>query len=139
MANIGRAAVTAGLFFVLIVYGCGSDGSKEAQSIMKKQADIAENYVNGLDEAKNAKDVVNVIEQYTEGMKELLPEIKKFNEQYPEYQQGKVPPGMEEDAKRLEEISAKIPGVMMKIGSYMMDSEVQTAMAKMGEEMKQLQ
>ena len=127
------------LIIVLIAYGCGSDGSNEVKSIMKNQVSVTENYVNGLTNAKNADDVVNAIEHYTEGMKKLIPELQEFQKKYPEYKQGKMPDGMEADVKRFEEVSAKIPGVMMKITSYMMDGKVQKAMAQMGEEMGKLQ
>ena len=127
------------LFMTFLVSGCGSDGSSEAKSIIKNQADVTEDYVNGLADAKSAEDVVKAIKHYTEGMKRLIPELKEFQEKYPEYKQGQMPSGMEADVKRLEAVSAKIPGVMMKVTSYMMDGKVQAAMAQMGEEMGKLQ
>ncbi len=127
------------LITAFIVYGCGSDGDSKAESIIKDQVDVTENYVNDISSAESPQDVVEAIERYTDGMKELIPELKEFQKQYPGYQQGKVPEGMEIDLKRLEEISAKIPGAMMKITSYMMDGKVQSAMQKMGEEMSKLQ
>jgi len=126
------------LITAFMVYGCGSDGSSKAESIIKDQVDVTENYINGISSAQSPQDVVEVIERYTEGMKKLIPELKEFQKKYPEYQQGKVPEGLEIDLKRLEEISAKIPGAMMKITSYMMDGKVQSAMKKMGEEMSKL-
>lgn len=131
------------LTFVLLtafmVSGCGSDGSRKAASIINDQVNITEDYVNDISSADSSEKVVAAIEHYTEGMKKLIPEIKEFQKKYPEYQQGKVPKGVEVEMKRLEEISAKIPGAMMKITSYMMDGKVQLAMQKMGEEMSKLQ
>ena len=72
-------------------------------------------------------------------MKQLIPALKKFQEKYPEYKQGKVPNGMEADLKRLEESSAKLPGAMMKLSSYMMKPEVQAAMQNMNTEMSKIQ
>ena len=130
------------LTFVLLTafmtYGCGSDGSGKAESIIKDQVHITENYINGISSAENSQEVIVAIESYTEAMKKLIPELKEFQKKYPEYQQGKIPEGMESDIKRLEEISAKIPEAMMKISSYMMDGKVQAAMQKMGEEMSTL-
>jgi hypothetical protein len=123
----------------LMVLGCGSDGSGKAESIIRDQIDATENYVNGITGAKSSHEAVAVIERYTEDMKTLIPELKEFKKKYPEYQQGKIPEGMESDIKRLEEISAEIPGAMMKITSYMMDPSVQSAMQKMGDEMSKLQ
>ncbi|MBW2558678.1 MAG: hypothetical protein JRD69_07610 [Deltaproteobacteria bacterium] len=126
------------LFVVFLVSGCGSDGSSEAKSIIKNQASVTEDYVNGLTNAKNADDVVGTIEQYTEGMKKLIPELREFQKNYPDYKQGKLPAGMEADIKRMEEASARIPAAMMKVTQYMMDARVQEAMTLMGNEMANL-
>lgn len=123
----------------LLTIGCGSDGGKEAGSIMKKQTQVTESYVNGLLKAENADDVVKVVEKYTEGMKGLIPDLQDFHKKYPDYQQGKVPKEMEAEMKRLEEVSAKIPEATMKIASYMMDPKVQQAMMQMGQEMSKIQ
>jgi len=137
MTRIYGVMITLLLSVALI--SCGSDGSKEAGSIIKKQADVTEDYVDNLTNAKNADDVVEAIENYTKGMKQLIPALKKFQEKYPEYKQGKVPNGMEADLKRLEESSAKLPGAMMKLSSYMMKPEVQAAMQNMNTEMSKIQ
>ena len=137
MTRIYGVIITLLLSVALI--SCGSDGSKEAGSIIKKQADVTEDYVDNLTNAKNADDVVEAIENYTKGMKQLIPALKKFQEKYPEYKQGKVPNGMEADLKRLEESSAKLPGAMMKLSSYMMKPEVQAAMQNMNTEMSKIQ
>jgi hypothetical protein len=127
------------LFMTFLVSGCGSDGGNEAKSIMNNQAKVTEDYVNGLTSAKNADDVIDTIENYTKGMKKLIPELQEFQKNYPEYMQGKMPEEMKADIKRIEAASAKIPEAMMKMTQYMMDSRVQTAMAQMGEEMNKLQ
>lgn len=134
--NHGILFVVLSIFF--LVSACGSDGSSEAKSIIKNQAGVTEDYVNGLANAKNADDVVDVIKQYTKGMKKLIPELQEFQKKYPDYKQGKLPGGMEADIKRMEEASAKIPAAMMKVTRYMMDARVQEAMAQMGNEMANL-
>ncbi len=130
---------TSILLTAFLISGCGSDGSSKAESIIKDQTSVTEDYVNSLSSAKNSQDMVAAIEQYTEGMKKLIPKLKEFQKKYPEYQNGKVPESVEADMKKLEEISAKLPGAMMKTASYMMDGEVQAAMQKMGEEMSKMQ
>jgi hypothetical protein len=71
-------------------------------------------------------------------MKKLIPELLEFQKKYPEYKEGKVPEGLEPDMKQLEEVSAKMSGAMMKMAQYMMDTKVQEAMTRMGEEMDKL-
>ncbi|MEN8212218.1 MAG: hypothetical protein ABFR31_10905 [Thermodesulfobacteriota bacterium] len=131
--------ILAAVLLTVFLVSCGSNGNKEAKSIIKNQANVTEEYVNGLEKANNAEDVVTVIEHYTEGMKKLIPELQEFQKKYPEYKQGKMPEGMDADIKRLEAASAKLPGAMMKITAYMMDGKVQAAMEQMGNEMSKLQ
>ncbi|CCK78575.1 hypothetical protein [Desulfobacula toluolica] len=127
------------LLTAFLVLGCSSNANNDAKSIIKNQANVTEDYVNGLVSAKNADDMVAAIENYTEGMKKLIPELKEFEKNYPEYKQGKMPEWMEADIKRLEAASAKIPEAMMKMVTYMMDGKVQAAMEKMGQEMSKLE
>lgn len=128
----------AAVLTVFLISGCGSS-SNEAEAIIKKQVDITEAYVNGIEKADNADEVVKAIENYTRGMKALIPELNEFEKKYPEFRVGKTPQGMEDEFKRMEDVSAKIPGTMMKITQYMMDSKVQAAMQQMGEEMGKIE
>jgi len=138
MSRIYGILITV-LFSAFLVFGCSSDGSSEVKSIIKNQTSVTEDYVNGLADAKSADDVATVIGQYTEGMKKLIPQLQEFQKNYPEYKQGEMPDGMEADVKRLEEVSAKIPGAMMNAAAYMMDGKVQAAMEQMAREMSKLQ
>lgn len=133
MKNI-YGILAAAVLAVFLISGCGSS-SNEAGTIIKKQVNVTEAYVNSLEKANSADEVVKAIENYTRGMKELIPELMEFEKKYPELKAGKIPQGMDAEFKRMEEISAKIPGSMMKITQYMMDSKVQAAMQQMGEEM----
>ncbi len=133
------AILTAALIFTCLISGCSSDGSSEAESIMNDQVNITETYVTGLADAKTANDVIEAIENYTKGMKKLIPELQEFQKNHPEYTQGKMPEKLAADVKRLEAASAKIPGAMMKVTQYMMDPKVQAAMAQMGEAMDKFQ
>jgi len=130
--------LTTALFFVLLISGCSSDGSSEAESIMNNQVTVTENYVNGLADAKTAEDVIEAIEKYTKDMKKLIPQLQEFQKNHPEYTQEKMTEEMAAGIKRLETASAKIPGAMMKVTQYMMDPKVQAALTQMGEEMDKL-
>ncbi len=130
--------LAAAMLTMFLVTGCGSDGSKEAKSIIKKQADVTEKYINGLAEVKNADDLVKVFDQYTEDMKELVPELIEFEKKYPEFEDGNVPEGLEEDARRMEELSAKTASAMMKAMPYMMNEKVVAAVERMEKELSAL-
>lgn len=134
--NYGIFAIAILLFS--LISACGSDSSSEARSIIKKQTNITEDYVNGLTDAKSADDVVKAIDNFTEGMKKLVPDLLEFQKKYPEFKGGKVPEGLDAEVKKLEEVSAKMSEAMMKMAQYMMDPKVQEAMTRMGEEMGKL-
>lgn len=123
---------------VLFFTACGSDGSKEASALIESQADITENYVNGLLKAENADDVVAVVEEYTKGMKEVFPKLDELYKKHPEFTQGETPEKVTEALKRLEEATEKLPSAMMKLTPHMMDPKVQQAMVQMGNEMGKL-
>ena len=133
MKNVFRVLAII-LLTAFISLGCGADGS----SVLKKQIDVTENYVNGLANAKSADDVAKTIDTFTEDMKKLMPELIEFEKKYPDYQDGKVPKEIEADVKKMEEVSEKMEGAMMKMMKYMMDPKVQAAMTRMGEEMEKL-
>ena len=122
------------LLSVFFVFGCGSDSS----SVLKKQIKASENYINGMSDAKSADDVVKVIDNFTEDMIALLPELQEFEKKYPGYREGRVPE-LEEDVKAMEEVSQKMSGAMSNMMKYMMDPKVQAAMTRMGEEMSKLE
>ena len=122
-----------------LFFSCGSSGGDDATAIIKQQADVTEDYINGLEAASDADSVVKVIEKYTQGMKDLIPKLQEFYKNHPDFQQGKVPEGLEKETERLNEIAAKLPGAMMKTASYMMDPKVQKAMQDMGNEMAKIQ
>lgn len=128
------------LLILISVTGCGSDGSSTASSIIKKQADVTEEFFTGLSNAKNADDAAKAIDKYTEGLKKLVPELIEFQKKYPEFRDGEVPEGLEADLKKMEEASAKMSEAMSKkMIQYMMDPKVQEAMTRMGEEMSKLE
>lgn len=132
---------TVALATVLVLSGCGSDPYDEMADIISGQAQITENYIEGLEKAENSEDVVAVINEFSEGMKTLIPKIKSYQEKYPEIwnENTDVPENVQAQQARLETASGKIQSATMKLVSYMMDPDVQEAMTNMGEEMSQLQ
>ncbi len=127
------------IFIFSFLTACSDSGSDTAQSIISKQADVTVNYTNGLANAKSAEDVVKAVEEFTQGMKVLMPEYVKFREKYPNFKSEGVPAAIKNDIKRLEAASLKMQEAMMNAMKYMMDPKVQTAMTKMGEEMQNME
>lgn len=129
------AVLLAVVLSVTLVTACSSDGTSEAKSLMKKQVVVMEAYVDGLEEAQSAEDMVKAIDRYTAGMKELIPKLQEFQKKYPDYEKGVIPGELEEDLKRVEQASDRLPAAMMNSMQYMMDQRVQEAMARMANEL----
>lgn len=132
---------TAALTMMLMFSGCGSDAYSGVEDILSDQAELTENYVDGLEKAENADDVVAVINDFSEGMKTLIPKIKSYQEKYPEIwnNDAEIPKKIQAQQERLEAAGEKIQSASMKLVSYMMDPKVQEAMMNMGSEMSRLQ
>lgn len=122
---------------VLAVFYMLSDGSggDNAGAVIEKQASVMENYIEGMESAQSADDVVKAIERYTAEMKELIPQLQKFYKTYDTADAKEMSAHMEKEMDRVKEGSEKLPAAMMKAASYMMNEKVQKAFAKMGEEL----
>jgi len=65
--------------------GCGPHGKyADAKQYMKKMAKVMNKYADSLENAKESKDVVKAINEYSEELTDVINEGKKFSEKYPE-------------------------------------------------------
>lgn len=130
-----------GILAIMMLMACGSGKYSEVEEIMSEQAQVTEDYVNGLDQAQSADDVVEVINAFSDGMKSLIPKIKEYKEKYPDLWEGKgeVPEKIQAQQQRLAEAGQKVQAATMNLMKYMTDPKVQQALANMGREMSQIQ
>mgnify|MGYP001615852654 FL=1 len=133
-----RLLLISTLLLTLFSVGCGSDSSSEAESLMKKQAVVTESFVEAMTGAGSADAVAGAIETYTRDMKELIPDIRAFQEKYPDYSDDNMPEKAREYARRLQDASAKVPAAMMKTGQYMSDPKVREAMTRLTQDFSNL-
>jgi len=136
-----RAWIFGTLMAAVMLAACGSGEYGEIEDIISDQAKVTENYVNGLEKAESAEEVAAVINDFTDGMKKLIPRIKTYQETHPEIWLGgeDVPEKIKAQQKRLEEASGKIQGAFMNMMAYMMDPKVREAMMNMSTELGKLQ
>jgi len=118
---------------------CSSDGTSEFKSLMNKQVDVIENFAESVEKAQNSANMAAAIEDYTAGMKKLVPKLQQLQSKFPEYGQGSMPKELKNEAERVEKASAKLSTAMMSSMRYMMDAKVQQAMTKMAEEIGDMQ
>ncbi len=128
-------AVVLAFLYVL----AGGSGGGDGNAVFEKQAAVTENYVNGIESAQNADDVVKAIERYTAEMKELIPQLQKLEKTVSAGDAPKMSVQTEKEMKRAKDSFEKLPAAMMKIQGYMMNEKVRDAFGKMGEELGALE
>ena len=91
-----------------------------------------EDYIAEIDKADNAKDVAKVVNQFADGMEDLMPKMRKLSEKYPELKDRANPPEeLKETWKKAEEMGLKMAGSMVKLIPYMMDPEALNAQKRL--------
>ena len=132
-----------GLVVVLMIAGgvaCGGGGKyASAKSLIGKQISIINSYVDAMEKAGNAQDVVAALNAYTADMKDLIPAMKKFQEQFPEMKDQKEPPAeLKPEMDKMQEVMGRMMTASMKAAQYMQDPAVQEAQKKLGEAMSEM-
>ena len=139
MKPISARIISVALLLILVA--CGGDKYADARDIMKDHAQVMEAYITGLENAANAAECAAAIDAYSAGMEDLIPRLKAFREKYPELTKnggGETPPEVKGEAKRLEELSTRMPAATMNMMKYMMDPQVQAAMQRMSQAMEKM-
>ncbi len=136
-----RLMLAAGMLVLsmILIMACGSDKHRDARVLMTDQAKVTEEYINSLEKAQDADEVAAAINQYTDGLKEMVPRIRAFREKYPNFSAwasgGEAPEELQQEVERLNKATEKIQAATMKMMKYMMSPEVQEAMKNMGREL----
>ena len=89
-----------------------------------------------MDKANNAQDVVAALNAYAADTKDLIPDLKKFQEQFPEMNdQAEAPVELKPEMDKMQEAMGRMMTASMKAAQYMQDPAVQAAQKKLGEAM----
>ncbi len=127
------------VLFVLIFAACGGGKYDDVKDVMNGQAKAMEKYINAMENAGSAQDVVGAINGFTSDMKVLVPKMKKTMDQYPEIAGKNEPPEeLKGEVEAMKAVSGKMQGAMMKIMQYMQDPAVQKAMEEQGKIMMEM-
>ena len=126
------------VLFVLNLTACGSKYG-DVEEVMNAQAKAMKNYIDAMEQAENAEDVVASINGFTNEMKALIPRLKEAMSNYPEIADGKVPPEeLRAVSEEMRNLSGKLQGAMMKAMQYMQDPGVQKAIQDQGRIMTEM-
>jgi len=131
------------LAMVLLIGGavaCGGGGKYgSAKSLIAKQIDIMTNYADAMEKAGNAQDVAAALNAYAAEQKDLIPAMKKVQEQFPEMKNQAEPPAeLKPEMDKMKEVMGRIIAASMKAAQYMSDPVVQEAQKKLGEAMSEM-
>lgn len=118
-----------GLF--LILSACG--GGDTPESVMNDYFDLMDNYLDDMEKANSADDIVSVIETFSNKMKALAPRMKAIMEKHPELKGmkgGKLPEEYKELNDRMQKLMPRLIGVFGKMMKYGNDPKVKEAQKK---------
>ncbi len=131
---------TAWAVMVLLVAGaaaCGGGGKYgSAKSLINKQIAVMESYADDMEKAGSAADVAKALNEYAAAQKDLIPAMKKFEEQFPEIKEQKdFPAELKPEMDKMQQVMGRIMSASMKAAQYMSDPIVQEAQQKLNEAM----
>ena len=120
----------------LILSACG--GVDTPKSVMNDYFNVLEDYLNGMEKADSADDIVGVIETFSNKMKALSPRMKTIMEKHPELKGmkgGKLPEEYKELNDRMQKMMPRMMGIFGKMMKYGNDPKVKEAQKKFQEAM----
>jgi hypothetical protein len=134
---------TAWMVVALMVLGaaaCGGGGKyASAKALIGKQISIINRYADAMDKAGSAQEVAAALNTYAADSKALLPEMKKFQEQFPEMKdQAEAPAELKPEMDKMQEAMGRMMSASMKAAKYMQDPVVQEAQKNLAEAMSSM-
>jgi len=120
----------------LILSACG--GGDTPESVMNDYLDLMDNYMNDMEKADSADDIVDVLEAFSKKMETLAPRMKAIMEKHPELKGmkgGKLPEEYKDINDRMQKIMPRMMGVFGKMMKYGNDPKVKEAQKKFQEAM----
>lgn len=128
-----RFSIVLVIIMVVLMYtGCGKSDSPNA--VVGEMLDSFDSYINNMNSASSADDVVAAMDKFAAAMKNIAPRMKALQEKYPELKNGmkngQMPKEFKEFEGRFKEMGPKMMGLAGKMMQYMKDPKVQEAMKK---------
>jgi hypothetical protein len=137
--NKTMAAMAVGVMVAGLV-ACGGGGKyASAKSLIAKQIGIMNSYADAMEKAGNAQDVAAALNAYAAASRDLVPAMKKFQEQFPEMKNQAEPPAeLKPEMDKMQAVMGRIISASMKAAQYMSDPAVQEAQKKVAEAMSSM-
>ncbi len=137
MKTLKTMACLALVLTVSVAVACGGGGKyAQAKKLINKQIDMMNDYADAMEKAENAQDVAAATNTYAAATADLVPDMKKFQEQYPEMKNQADPPAeLKPEMDRMQQSMGRMISASMKAARFMMDPAVQEAQKKLGEAM----
>ena len=133
-----------GLFiFVLAVglvglFACKGGKYSDAKDVLNKSIKTMESFTAAMDKAGDPKAVVKAINEFSGDMADLKPKMLALDKKYPELKdQANPPKELKPLIDKMQEVSGKLMGAMMKLYQYQQDPDVQKASEAMNKIMSE--
>lgn len=126
---------------VLFVFGSFVYGGKydEAKPLLDEMIKATTAFIAAMEKAGDAKGVSAALDDNTAAMQKIGPKVKKLLAKYPELKDEKThPEALKTRLKKMDDLTKKMIGALMKIGQYKDDSAVKDSLKRWEETMKLL-
>jgi hypothetical protein len=137
MKALKTTGCLAVVLMITMALACSGGGKyAQAKKLINKQIGIMTDYADAMEKADNAQEAAAAINDYAAATAALAPEMKKFQEQYPELKdQAELPLELKPEMEKMQQLMGRIIAASMKSAQYMTDPAVQEAQRKLGEAM----
>ncbi len=136
--RISRFWGIAFLAMAMALSACSGKYS-DAIEVDAEFGEAAEAYIDGLDKAKNAEDVVEAVDAFAAAMEKLGPRMKEMSDKYPELKNpDNLPEELKKSREKVDAMGMKIGGAMMKTMKYMVNPKVMAAQKRLQKAMTEM-
>ncbi len=116
-----------------MINGCGKGEYDDVIEYNDQFVSITKEYVSGLNNADNAKDVAKTMTKFADEFKKLIPKMNEVNQKFPELQTMKdLPKELIESQEEAKAVGMEFASSFMKTMKYGMDPDVVEAQKRLG-------
>lgn len=111
----------------LLSVGCGGKYS-DVKKANGEFVDLVEGFSADIEEVENAEDAAEFLNQFADGLQEIMPKMREFSEKYPELEgDANFPEELKEFRAETQAVAEKMSEGLMKLMKYRQDPEVMKA------------
>lgn len=115
----------------------GEEKYQDVAQVMETYYSILSEYLNGIDEANDAKGIVKALDNFNKKFKDLVPKLKNVDEKYPELKDvfndtDNAPDILKDIVTNLKALMVRMQKADEKVKKYQNDPDVAAALDELG-------